>query len=112
MITGGVPVLGVFSMANYFTFIPPGDSCGIILSMTPLQVTKIQTLNLILQWRSEGRPQRPPPPQIEKNPNLGIRKLLSFSTIFSKFSHNFFQIIKNFDIFCKMFSQILDQNSP
>lgn len=38
MVTGGVPILGLYSLANYFTFIPPGDSCGIIVSMIPLQV--------------------------------------------------------------------------
>ncbi|KAK7605209.1 hypothetical protein V9T40_007067 [Parthenolecanium corni] len=41
MMIGGVPILGIYSLANYFTFIPPGDSCGIIISMMPLQVQLI-----------------------------------------------------------------------
>lgn len=39
MMIGGVPILGIYSLANYFTFIPPGDSCGIIISMMPLQAS-------------------------------------------------------------------------
>jgi len=37
-IPGGVAFLGIYSLANYFTFIPPEDSCGLILSLSPLQV--------------------------------------------------------------------------
>ncbi|VVC32657.1 Hypothetical protein CINCED_3A003228 [Cinara cedri] len=37
-IPGGIALLGVYSLSNYFTFIPPEDSCGLILSISPLQV--------------------------------------------------------------------------
>lgn len=37
-IPGGVAFLGIYSLANYFTFIPPEDSCGLVLSLSPLQV--------------------------------------------------------------------------
>ncbi|KAL5242146.1 hypothetical protein ACI65C_009556 [Semiaphis heraclei] len=40
-IPGGVAFLGIYSLANYFTFIPPEDSCGLILSLSPLQVVPV-----------------------------------------------------------------------
>ncbi|XP_050428218.1 uncharacterized protein LOC126838118 [Adelges cooleyi] len=40
-IPGGMAFLGVYSLSNYFTFIPPEDSCGLILSVSPLQVMPV-----------------------------------------------------------------------
>ncbi|KAL1464421.1 hypothetical protein WDU94_004070 [Cyamophila willieti] len=38
MVLGGVPIIGLFSLMNYFTFLPPGGSCGVVFSLSPLQV--------------------------------------------------------------------------
>ncbi|KAI5712531.1 hypothetical protein M8J75_009078 [Diaphorina citri] len=38
MVLGGVPIIGLFSLINYFTFLPPGGSCGVVFSLSPLEV--------------------------------------------------------------------------
>lgn len=38
MVLGGVPIVGLFSLMNYFTFLPPGGSCGVVFSLSPLEV--------------------------------------------------------------------------
>lgn len=50
-IPGGVAILGIYSLSNYFTFIPPEDSCGLVLSVSPLQVNidKLSLLFIIKQ---------------------------------------------------------------
>ncbi|XP_050534022.1 uncharacterized protein LOC126901548 isoform X2 [Daktulosphaira vitifoliae] len=40
-IPGGAAFLSIYSLSNYFTFIPPEDSCGLILSISPLQVVPV-----------------------------------------------------------------------
>lgn len=39
MVLGGVPIIGLFSLINYFTFLPPGGSCGVVFSLSPLEVS-------------------------------------------------------------------------
>lgn len=42
MVLGGVPIVGLFSLMNYFTFLPPGGSCGVVFSLSPLEVRKLR----------------------------------------------------------------------